>query len=104
MSEPHPVESMEVVPPSAVAPVVTASERATKPDPNAQTETSPANWLWLNKLDQTFVTVFVAAFLVLVGYHWATLGRWSPDRRLAARQRDRPEDAGENAAVPTRAE
>jgi competence protein ComEA len=83
---------MEVVPPSAVAPVVTASERATKPDPNAQTETSPANWLWLNKLDQTFVTVFVAAFLVLVGYHWATLGGWGMQPieldRLPSRQYD----------------
>lgn len=32
--------------------------------------------MWLTKLDQTFVTVCVAALLVLVGYHWATLGGW----------------------------
>lgn len=37
---------------------------------------TPASWLWLNKRDQMFVSVFVAVFLALSGYHWATLGGW----------------------------
>lgn len=52
------------------------SEPSAKSEPNPQAEKAPASWLWLTKLDQTFVTVFVAVFLVLVGYHWATLGGW----------------------------
>lgn len=37
---------------------------------------TPKSWLWLTKHDQKFVGVFVAVFLMLSGYHWATLGGW----------------------------
>lgn len=36
----------------------------------------PESWLWLNTLDQKIVTIFAAGFLMLAGYHWATLGGW----------------------------
>lgn len=92
MSQPHPVDSVEVVPPLAAVPVMTASEPAAKADPNPQAVKAPGSWLWLTKLDQTFVTVFVAVFLVLVGYHWATLGGWGMQPievdRLPERQYD----------------
>ena len=46
----------------------------------------------MNKLDQLFVGVFAAVFLMLSGYHWATLGGWGMRPieldRLPARQYD----------------
>lgn len=58
----------------------------------AQAESVPASWLWLNKHDQKFIAVFVAVFLMLSGYHWATLGGWGMRpielERLPARQYD----------------
>ncbi len=58
----------------------------------AQAESVPASWLWLNKLDQKFIAVFVAVFLMLSGDHWATLGGWGMHpielERLPARKYD----------------
>lgn len=58
----------------------------------ARTDNVPASWLWMNKYDQLFVGVFAAVFLMLSGYHWATLGGWGMRTieldRLPARQYD----------------
>ena len=58
----------------------------------AQAADAPASWLWMNKYDQLFVGVFAAVFLMLSGYHWATLGGWGLRpielERLPARQYD----------------
>jgi competence protein ComEA len=54
----------------------TNSENETPPAQQTLIDETPRSWLWLTKLDQTFVGVFVAVFLVLSGYHWATLGGW----------------------------
>lgn len=58
----------------------------------AHTDNVPESWLWLNKLDQKLIAVFVAVFLMLSGYHWATLGGWGMRpielERLPARQYD----------------
>ena len=52
----------------------------------------PESWLWLTKYDQFFVGAFVAVFLMLSGYHWATLGGWGMQPieldRLPERQYD----------------
>ena len=52
----------------------------------------PESWLWLTKYDRMFVSVFVAVFLALSGYHWARLGGWGMRpielERLPARQYD----------------
>ncbi len=46
----------------------------------------------MNKYDQLFVGVFAAVFLMLSGYHWATLGGWGMRpielERLPSRQYD----------------
>lgn len=76
--------------------VVATSEPAvpqeTKSEPVVSADKPPESWLWLNKLDQRFVTVFAAVFLTLVGYHWATLGGWGMQpielERLPSRQYD----------------
>ena len=34
------------------------------------------SWLWLRDHDQTFVAVFVALFLVIVGANWVKLSGW----------------------------
>lgn len=34
------------------------------------------SWLWLTKFDRGIVAAFGAVFLMLSGYHWATLGGW----------------------------
>lgn len=41
-----------------------------------QSQSAPTSWLWLIQYDQKFVGVFAAVFLILSGYHWATLGGW----------------------------
>lgn len=111
MSDPQPVASMESTPPTSAAPVVStvvsdaasvtpaveagATAEAKRGSPLvqlAQAESVPTSWSWLNKLDQMFVTVFVVVFLMLSGYHWATLGGWGMNpielERLPARQYD----------------
>ena len=56
------------------------------------TEIVPKSWLWLSTRDQLFVGVFGAIFLLLSGYHWATLGGWGMRpieiERMPARQYD----------------
>lgn len=110
MSVPQPDASLEPIaaPPSASSSsgpsgLESASPTAPPPESGVSNTADPANkvlaggktpqsWLWLTKLDQTFVTVFVAVFLVLVGYHWATLGGWGMQPievdRLPERQYD----------------
>lgn len=111
MSDPQPVASIEPTPPVIAVPVASAvtsdAASATSAVENdaigekklgnplvqlAQAESVPASWLWLNKRDQMFVSVFVAVFLALSGYHWATLGGWRMEPieldRLPARQYD----------------
>ncbi len=34
------------------------------------------SWLWLRDHDQSFVAVFVAVFLIIVGANWAKLSGW----------------------------
>ena len=60
--------------PEAMSPIAGPAELPD--DKLAVADNIPASWLWLTKLDQTFVAVFVAVFLLLTGYHWATLGGW----------------------------
>ena len=113
MSDSQPVGPIEPTSPPVAVPVelvpTNGAESATPAvtsEPSATTETNldcphehtaqaddtPASWLWLTKLDQTFVAVFVAVFLALSGYHWATLGGWGMRpielERLPARQYD----------------
>lgn len=45
-------------------------------DSATQAENESPTWLWLTKFDRTIVALFVAVFLMLSGYHWATLGGW----------------------------
>ena len=83
MSDSQPVTPVEPESTPVVIPL------ASVPTP---TDDVPASWLWLNKRDQVFVGVFVAIFLALSGYHWATLGGWGMRpieiERLPARQYD----------------
>ncbi len=113
MPDPQPIASIEPTPPPIAAPVVsvatcdTASVTpAVEVEPStsaeaklenpleqlARSENVPPSWLWMNKHDQLFVGVFVAVFLALSGYHWATLGGWGMRPieldRLPARQYD----------------
>ena len=113
MSDSQPVTSVEPTSPTATSPVVivaaadaasVTSVAAVEPSMSAETKLgcpversthaagAPASWLWLTKLDQTFVAVFVAVFLLLTGYHWATLGGWGMQpielERQPARQYD----------------
>lgn len=50
------------------------------------------SWLWLNTLDQKIVTIFAAGFLMLVGYHWTTLGGWWTQPIEIERQPERTYD------------
>lgn len=56
------------------------------------TDNVPTSWLCLTKRDQWFVGVFGVIFLLLSGYHWATLGGWGMRpieiERLPARKYD----------------
>lgn len=52
----------------------------------------PESWLWLTKYDQFFVGVFVTVFLMLSGYHWATLGGWGMQPIELERQPERQYD------------
>lgn len=67
---------------SSVQTTITSSDAAANPvsenPPKQQTlfDDAPKSWMWLTKHDQKFVGVFVALFLALSGYHWATLGGW----------------------------
>lgn len=88
MSESNPIE------PTPTSPVSDAVNTASEQSPSnsvaiasttdssklartARADDAPQSWLWLTKLDQAFVTVFVAVFLALSGYHWfVTLGHW----------------------------
>ena len=97
MSDPQPAASIESTPPTTAAPVVSAvacdaASETPAIEQSTQAESVPASWLWLNKHDQKFVGVFVAVFLMLSGYHWATLGGWGMRPieldRLPARQYD----------------
>lgn len=111
MPDPQPVASVESTRQTTATPVVSAvaSDAASVTSaveagtitekqhggplaPLAQAENVPASWLWLNKHDQKFVGVFVAVFLMLSGYHWATLGGWGMRpielKHLPARQYD----------------
>lgn len=111
MPDPQPVASMDATPPAIAAPVGSAvtsdaasATSAVETDAIAekklgspfvrlaQAENVPVSWLWLNKHDQKFIAVFVAVFLMLSGYHWATLGGWGMRpielKHLPARQYD----------------
>ena len=53
--------------------------RTTPPAPVADAppeRTVVRSWLWLRDHDQTFVAVFVALFLVIVGANWVKLSGW----------------------------
>ena len=97
MLDSQPVAPIEQTPLPGVAPVVLATTSDAESTPSVaapgsivsadtklgsslgqstQADNSPASWLWLNKLDRVIVAVFVAVFLMLSGYHWATLGGW----------------------------
>lgn len=71
---------------------MTAGAESQPTQPPARIDDVSKSWLWLNKLDQTFVTVFVAVFLMLSGYHWMTLGGWGMQpielKHLPARKYD----------------
>ncbi len=111
MSDAQPVASIEPTTPAIAAPVesavtsnagsvtsaaetdaITEEKLGSPPVQLAHAESVPTSWLWLNKLDQLFVTVFVVVFLMLSGYHWATLGGWGMRsieiERLPARKYD----------------
>ncbi len=107
MSDPQPIASVEPTPPTAVVTAATASvSPAAAVESSASMETKlecplkqvaqaegvPENWLWMNKRDHLFVSIFAAVFLALSGYHWATLGGWGMRpvelKRLPARQYD----------------
>ena len=104
MPDPQPVASIELTMPPAAAPVVSAPTADVEPsastetmldgllEKSGQSDKTPSSWLWLTKHDQTFVAVFVAVFVMLTGYHWATLGGWGMRpieiERLPARQYD----------------
>ena len=77
-AESVPTSSADSATPAVTSePIATADTKPGSPlEHLAQTAGAPASWLWLTKLDQTFVAVFVAVFLLLTGYHWATLGGW----------------------------
>ena len=83
MSDSQPVTPVEPASTSVAIPLVSV------PPP---TDAAPASWLWLTKRDQMFVGVFGVIFLLLSGYHWATLGGWGMRpieiERLPARQYD----------------
>lgn len=70
----------------------TSTASDTRPAASSETENVASSWLWLTKHDQTFVAVFLTVFLMLSGYHWATLGGWGMNAieidRLPARQYD----------------
>jgi len=68
VSDPSPASSSVTAEPTA--------PQAAKTEPIVSAKRTPDHWLWLTKLDQTFVTIVVAGLLVLSGYHWATLGGW----------------------------
>ena len=88
MSDPQPVPTMEQTMQPAAVPVAVAPTAGLEPsasteikldcplEKSVQTDKPPSSWLWLTKHDQTFVAVFVAGFVMLTGYHWATLGGW----------------------------
>lgn len=95
MSDPQPVASIEPSTLAIAAPVgsavtsnagsatsavetdaITEEKLGSPPVQLAHAESAPASWLWLNKGDRKFIGVFVAVFLMLSGYHWATLGGW----------------------------
>ncbi|MFM9962539.1 MAG: ComEA family DNA-binding protein [Planctomycetaceae bacterium] len=113
MSDPQPIAPIEPTAPAlaasvesattsgiesatpAVAPVPGASAQSVSVGPLeqlVQVQSVPETWLWLTKYDQFFVGVFAAVFLMLCGYHWATLGGWGLRpielERLPARQYD----------------
>ena len=113
MSDSQPVAPIEPAPPCVAVPVeLAAASRVDPPtqavtlelsataathsrglnEQSAKADGAPASWLWLTKLDRTFIAVFVAVFMVLTGYHWATLGGWGMQPieldRLPARQYD----------------
>ncbi|TXT35932.1 MAG: hypothetical protein FD138_1165 [Planctomycetota bacterium] len=111
MSDPQPVTSIEATPLAIAAPfgsavtsdtasltpavdadAIAEKQLGSPPVQLAQAESVPASWLWLNKHDQKFIGVFVAVFLMLSGYHWATLGGWGMRpielERLPVRQYD----------------
>lgn len=113
MSDPQPIASVEpALPPTGVmvvsavpgdtalvapaADVEPSAKSETTPvsplKPLVQSDNAPPSWLWINKHDQLFVGVFAAVFLMLSGYHWATLGGWGMRPieidRLPARQYD----------------
>ena len=100
---PHPITSFkatqtEKAPTSVTQSLTLDSEslvdktHVTQLDQLVQTNRVPTSWLWLTRYDQMFVGVFAAVFLMLSGYHWATLGGWGMRPieldRLPARQYD----------------
>ena len=76
----------------AAAAVPTPAASETNPIANTPTEEASQTWLWLTKLDQSFVTLLVAALLALTGYHWATLGGWGMQPIEIERQPERQFD------------
>ena len=100
MPDPQPVSSIEQTMPPAAAPVEVASDTdvessgsaKTTLEASVQTGKPPTSWLWLTKHDQTFVAVFVAVFVILTGYHWATLGGWGMRPIEIERQPERQYD------------
>ncbi len=86
-------DTTSVNPEAFVEPSVSAETKLGRPlEQLAQADGAPASWLWLTKYDQFFVGAFVAVFLMLSGYHWATLGGWGMQpielERLPERQYD----------------
>lgn len=86
-------DAVSVTPATDVEPIASAETKRESPlEPLARTDNVPPSWLWINKHDQLFVGVFAAVFLMLSGYHWATLGGWGMRPieidRLPARQYD----------------
>ena len=100
LPDPDPVAAAEQArPPTPDAVVATSTGGAepksaaeTKLERAAEAEKTPTSWLWLTKHDQTFVAVFVAVFVMLTGYHWATLGGWGMRPIEIERQPERQYD------------
>jgi competence protein ComEA len=69
--------SAEASSPADAATNVPSSTTSFVPAVDAQSKRSVVrSWLWLRDHDQTFVAVFVALFLVIVGANWVKLSGW----------------------------